>query len=282
MRKLVYIAIRLFFNVLFALILLKCFYAGAYYGVQMIGVNTWWLQLFCGISVALLFNSVLALAKNSILLYLKHLQIASICVPDVNPNVTVFSRIKTVSLIIVLNRILRALAKEIMDAIKNGAVNSVELFSELNNHSLIKGGKFILTKCFDYMDECVLSYCYTHPDVSLGEAAENAVVIFLENSATLLIKTTTVCLTSVFLKFLIAVIELIVLLKTIPFTFINLIFIYLIIHVSGFVIADSLVEPMMLEGVVKEFCNLSIRDQNNLGVLESIATVAQRFKTSLN
>lgn len=282
MRKYTYIIIRLVFNAFFALLLLKLFYVGADFGVNMIGLNTWWLQLFCGISVALLFNAVLSLAKNTILLYLKHLQIASICTPDCNPNVVIFSRIKTVSAIVILNKILRTLAKEIMEAVKTGACSNIPLFTELNNNTLVKGGKFILTKCFDYLDECVLSYCYMHPDVSLGEAAENAVVIFLENSATLLIKTTTICLASSFLKIIIAIVETLLLFRIIPFSLINLIFIYLIVHVTGFVIADSLVEPMMLEGVVKEFCEMSIQDQNNINVLESVATIAQRFKTSLN
>ena len=99
MRKLKYIFIRLVFNALFALILLKCFIFGSQYGVELIGLNNWLIQLFCGISTALLFNAVLSLAQRTILLYLKHLQIASICVPDRNPNAVVFSRIGTVSVI---------------------------------------------------------------------------------------------------------------------------------------------------------------------------------------
>lgn len=281
MRKLKYIFIRLVFNALFALILLKCFIFGSQYGVELIGLNNWLIQLFCGISTALLFNAVLSLAQRTILLYLKHLQIASICVPDRNPNAVVFSRIGTVSVIVILNKILRGLAKEIIDAIKNGACSSIELFAEISHSTLANGGKYVISKCFDYLDECVLAYCYTHPDDSLGSAAENAVVIFLENSATLLIKTTTVCLTSAFIKIVIAIVETLLLLKTMPFTFINLITIYLIVHVSGFVIADSLIEPLMLDGVVKEFCNLSIRDENNVGVLESVATIAQQFKSML-
>ena len=222
MRKLKYIFIRLVFNALFALILLKCFIFGSQYGVELIGLNNWLIQLFCGISTALLFNAVLSLAQRTILLYLKHLQIASICVPDRNPNAVVFSRIGTVSVIVILNKILRGLAKEIIDAIKNGACSSIELFAEISHSTLAKGGKYVISKCFDYLDECVLAYCYTHPDDSLGSAAENAVVIFLENSATLLIKTTTVCLTSAFIKIVIAIVETLLLLKTMPFTFINL------------------------------------------------------------
>ena len=107
MRKLKYIFIRLVFNALFALILLKCFIFGSQYGVELIGLNNWLIQLFCGISTALLFNAVLSLAQRTILLYLKHLQIASICVPDRNPNAVVFSRIGTVSVIVILNRTLR-------------------------------------------------------------------------------------------------------------------------------------------------------------------------------
>ena len=122
MRKLKYIFIRLVFNALFALILLKCFIFGSQYGVELIGLNNWLIQLFCGISTALLFNAVLSLAQRTILLYLKHLQIASICVPDRNPNAVVFSRIGTVSVIVILNKILRGLAKEIIDAIKNGKI----------------------------------------------------------------------------------------------------------------------------------------------------------------
>lgn len=281
MRKLQYIFIRLVFNALFALVLLKCFTLGAQYGVQLIGLNNWLIQLFCGISTALLFNAVLSLAQKTILLYLKHLQIASICVPDKNPNVVVFSRIGTVSVIVILNKILRGLAKEIVESIKNGSCGSIELFAEISRSTLAKGGKYIIGKCFDYLDECVLSYCYTHPNDSLGSAAENAVVIFLENSATLLIKTTTVCLTSAFIKAVIAIVETLLLLKVLPFSFINLITIYLIVHVSGFVIADSLVEPLMLDNIVKEFCNLSIKDENNIGVLESVASIAQQFKSML-
>lgn len=217
MRKLKYIFIRLVFNALFALILLKCFIFGSQYGVELIGLNNWLIQLFCGISTALLFNAVLSLAQRTILLYLKHLQIASICVPDRNPNAVVFSRIGTVSVIVILNKILRGLAKEIIDAIKNGACSSIELFAEISHSTLAKGGKYVISKCFDYLDECVLAYCYTHPDDSLGSAAENAVVIFLENSATLLIKTTTVCLTSAFIKIVIAIVETLLLLKTMPY-----------------------------------------------------------------
>lgn len=141
MRKLKYIFIRLVFNALFALILLKCFIFGSQYGVELIGLNNWLIQLFCGISTALLFNAVLSLAQRTILLYLKHLQIASICVPDRNPNAVVFSRIGTVSVIVILNKILRGLAKEIIDAIKNGACSSIELFAEISHSTLAKGGK---------------------------------------------------------------------------------------------------------------------------------------------
>ena len=80
---------------------------------------------------------------------------------------------------------------------------------------------------------------------------------------------------------MIAIVETLLLMKVLPFSFINLITIYLIVHVSGFVIADSLVEPLMLDSVVKEFCNLSIKDENNIGVLESVASIAQQFKSML-
>lgn len=52
MRKLQYIFIRLVFNALFALVLLKCFTLGAQYGVQLIGSDEQRNSMFenCGIA----------------------------------------------------------------------------------------------------------------------------------------------------------------------------------------------------------------------------------------
>ena len=38
---------------------------------------------------------------------------------------------------------------------------------------------------------------------------------------------------------------------------------------------------VLINSVVKEFCNLSIKDENNIGVLESVASIAQQFKSML-
>lgn len=278
MKQYKYIFIRLIFNIIFSIILLKCFVVGSKFGVRMIGLNVWIIQLFCGIATALLFNAVLSLIKNTILLYLKHLQIASICVPDKNPNVVVFGRIKTVGTIVILNSILRGVASELMEAIKNGTAANISLISGLNNNMFIKGGKYIVKKCFDYMDECVLAYCYNNKEVALGKAAEKAIVIFLENTGKFLIKTTTVSLTSAFVKIIISIFEILILIRTVPFTFLNIIYIYLVVHVTGFIVADSLIEPLMLQGIIKEFCKCQLTDENNIGVFEGVATIATKLK----
>ena len=279
MKQYKYIFIRLVFNIIFSIILLKCFLIGSEFGVRIIGLNVWIIQLFCGIAIALLFNAVLSLAKNTILLYLKHLQIASICVPDKNPNIVVFGRIKTVSTIVILNGILRSVAGELMEAIKNGTAANIPLISGLDNNMFIKSGKYVVKKCFDYMDECVLAYCYNNEDVALGKAAEKAIVIFLENTGKFLIKTTTVSLTTIFIKIIISIFEFLILIRIIPLSFINFIYIYLIIHVTGFIVADSLVEPLMLQSIIKEFCKCQLEDENNIGVFEGIATIATKLKS---
>lgn len=251
---------------------------GSKFGVRLMGLDTWITQLFCGISCALLFNAVLNIVKFTILSYLKHLQIASMCVPDKNPNMVVLSRFKTVGTIVILNKILRMVASELIEAIKNGTASEIPLISQLGNNVIVQKGAFIVKKCFDYVDECILAYCYVHSDEPLGKAAEKAVVIFLENTGSFLIKTTTVYLSTFFIKLIVAILEFVFLIQILPFTFLNLIFVYLVIHVTGFILADSIIEPLMLNGLIKEFCKLDLKDEENIGIFENISAAASKFK----
>lgn len=201
------------------------------------------------------------------------------CVPDKNPNMVVLSRFKTVGTIVILNKVLRMVGSELIDVLKNGTASEIPLLNQLNDSVIVQKGMFIVKRCFDYVDECILAYCYVHSEESLGKAAEKAVVIFLENTGSFLIKTTTVYLTTFFIKFLVALLEFVILIRVFPLTFLNIIFIYLVIHVTGFVLADSIIEPLMLNKIIKEFCKLDLHDENNVSIFENISSVAHKLKS---
>lgn len=274
-----YIVLRFVVNTLFSLILLKCYLFGSTLSLQLIGIDGWIFQLFFGISTALLCNAFLHLAKNTLFCYLKHLQVASLCFPEKNPNTVIFSRFKTFVTIVTLNRIVRLVSGELIEAFKGGRTFNVGFLQEMNNNFFIRNGKLVLTKCFDYMDECVLAYCYLHPEKKIGEAAETAIVIFLEKTGSFLVKTITITLTTVAVKVVIAIFEFCFLVKVIPMTFMNLILVYLVVHVSGFVVNDSIVEPLLLNSFIKEFTELELDSGDNFRVLEELATVTQKLKS---
>lgn len=131
--------------------------------------------------------------------------------------------------------------------------NVVEQFLSLaKDNKLLKMLGSFTTMMIDWVDECILGYCYMQERESIGKAAVTAISIYVKNFDKLSKKAFTVVAIKVCTIALFRVIAIIVALKTVRSISSAMIF-YIAVWALEFTINDAVIDNLMMNSLVTEF-----------------------------
>lgn len=143
---------------------------------------------------------------------------------------------------------------------------------------LFKLPKYVFKVFIDYIDECVLAYCYEYPKKGLIKGTGEAIFILFKNCYKLIPAILTTSILQILIRIAIFVIVLLYYFKCVPINIMTTISTFIIYKCISFVIEDSIIEPLLMRNIVKVF----IANTKKLDVTEEEVSSVYSVIPSLN
>lgn len=179
-------------------------------------------------------------------------------------------RFKFTFAIPIFNTIIRSCIGEVLQFIQNHSKKKddedtaekddngfMELLGDIGDSGLGKLTKKALKLYTSYADECVQLYCYRHPEQSMFKSTLQALSIFFKNCIQIIKAMSAIVILQVIIKIVLGVCAIAVIISYHAFSFSQMLIVYLMIKILDFVIADAVIEPLMLQKILLAFNKFS-------------------------
>lgn len=179
-------------------------------------------------------------------------------------------RFKFTFAIPIFNTIIRSCIGEVLQFIQNHSKKKddedtaekddngfMELLGDMGDSGLGKLTKKALKLYTSYADECVQLYCYRHPEQSMFKSTLQALSIFFKNCIQIIKAMSAIVILQVIIKIVLGVCAIAVIISYHAFSFSQMLIVYLMIKILDFVIADAVIEPLMLQKILLAFNKFS-------------------------
>lgn len=179
-------------------------------------------------------------------------------------------RFKFTFAIPIFNIIIRSCIGEVLQFIQNHSKKKddedtaekddngfMELLGDIGDSGLGKLTKKALKLYTSYADECVQLYCYRHPEQSMFKSTLQALSIFFKNCIQIIKAMSAIVILQVIIKIVLGVCAIAVIISYHAFSFSQMLIVYLMIKILDFVIADAVIEPLMLQKILLAFNKFS-------------------------
>ena len=179
-------------------------------------------------------------------------------------------RFKFTFAIPIFNTIIRSCIGEVLQFIQNHSKKKddedtaekddngfMELLGDIGDSGLGKLAKKALKLYTSYADECVQLYCYRHPEQSMFKSTLQALSIFFKNCIQIIKAMSAIVILQVIIKIVLGVCAIAVIISYHAFSFSQMLIVYLMIKILDFVIADAVIEPLMLQKILLAFNKFS-------------------------
>ena len=192
-------------------------------------------------------------------------------------------RFKFTFAIPIFNTIIRSCIGEVLQFIQNHSKKKddedtvekddngfMELLGDIGDSGLGKLTKKALKLYTSYADECVQLYCYRHPEQSMFKSTLQALSIFFKNCIQIIKAMSAIVILQVIIKIVLGICAIAVIISYHAFSFSQMLIVYLMIKILDFVIADAVIEPLMLQKILEAIL-LKFPVLNKIKKLQSIA-----------
>ena len=179
-------------------------------------------------------------------------------------------RFKFTFAIPIFNTIIRSCIGEVLQFIQNHSKKKddedtaekddngfMELLGDIGDSGLGKLTKKALKLYTSYAAECVQLYCYRHPEQSMFKSTLQALSIFFKNCIQIIKAMSAIVILQVIIKIVLGVCAIAVIISYHAFSFSQMLIVYLMIKILDFVIADAVIEPLMLQKILLAFNKFS-------------------------
>lgn len=179
-------------------------------------------------------------------------------------------RFKFTFAIPIFNTIVRSCIGEVLQFIQNHSKKKddedtaekddngfMELLGDIGDSGLGKLTKKALKLYTSYADECVQLYCYRHPEQSMFKSTLQALSIFFKNCIQIIKAMSAIVILQVIIKIVLGICAIAVIISYHAFSFSQMLIVYLMIKILDFVIADAVIEPLMLQKILLAFNKFS-------------------------
>lgn len=189
-------------------------------------------------------------------------------------------RFKFTFAIPIFNTIIRSCIGEVLQFIQNHSKKKddedtaekddngfMELLGDIGDSGLGKLTKKALKLYTSYADECVQLYCYRHPEQSMFKSTLQALSIFFKNCIQIIKAMSAIVILQVIIKIVLGVCAIAVIISYHAFSFSQMLIVYLMVKILDFVIADAVIEPLMLQKILLAFNKFSYEDDSFEAIL---------------
>lgn len=179
-------------------------------------------------------------------------------------------RFKFTFAIPIFNTIIRSCIGEVLQFIQNHSKKKddedtaekddngfLELLGDIGDSGLGKLTKKALKLYTSYADECVQLYCYRHPEQSMFKSTLQALSIFFKNCIQIIKAMSAIVILQVIIKIVLGICAIAVIISYHAFSFSQMLIVYLMVKILDFVIADAVIEPLMLQKILLTFNKFS-------------------------
>lgn len=179
-------------------------------------------------------------------------------------------RFKHTLAIPIFNKVIRGCAGEIVESIQkldkdsDGPVD--ELFDNLKNTKVGKASKWMLKKYTDYIDECVLVYCYVHPEKSMLRSTLESVGIFIRSGFKIIEQMAVVIILQVLLRIALVAGVVIAIASMHNITVTKILIGFIVIKIVEFIMQDAIIEPLLMQKILNVFVKQEA-NSSDLGTL---------------
>ena len=137
-----------------------------------------------------------------------------------------------------------------------------DILDNVKGSKIMQAGTYVSKIYLDYADECVLAYCYQHPENSLLKNSLTAMTVFFKNCVEICSR---IAVVSVFRLLAVGVIWI----RGIAFfvtkfnvTFYSTVCAYVFIKLIVFIVSDAMLHPLMMNVILEAFCNSKEEEYN--------------------
>lgn len=189
-------------------------------------------------------------------------------------------RFKFTFAIPIFNTIIRSCIGEVLQFIQNHSKKNddedtaekddngfLELLGDIGDSGLGKLTKKALKLYTSYADECVQLYCYRHPEQSMFKSTLQALSIFFKNCIQIIKAMSAIVILQIIIKIVLGICAIAVIISYHAFSFSQMLIVYLMVKILDFVIADAVIEPLMLQKILLAFNKFSYEDDSFEAIL---------------
>lgn len=267
---------------------------------DILASDIWFIRIVRGLVLLICFYVILNFIKRILNSFIKCAQI--FYVANVERNFSIIEsfigatlKFKATIAIPIFNNVIRSCVKDLCDIARRttntsegvegaepsaqqemGSINS--LISNLGNSKLGKASKWVFQLYMDYIDECVLLYCYKHQEKSVLRASLEAITVFLSNCIKIIEKMSVIIIMQVIIRIFLVGIG-ILLFFTVPAVTLRKTLIgFIIFKMLEFFIQDAIIEPLMMNRILETFGTFSYENDNALNKILDKFPVLNKIK----
>ena len=285
MVELKFTCLRVLMDIVFIVLMFFGFMCGIHYGTRLIGLYFWFIKFLLGIVGVGGVIFVMNFIKTPTLFFIKNASIYADSTGETSVLKAIAGSTKNFASSIsvpVFNKLIRealnTLKKPVLEKAEDSPLK--EVIDVLSKSKLAMISSKIIDKAFDYVDECILGYCYTHAseEKSLPKCALEAFVLFTVNSVSVFKKVLSVLSIQFLIRIVYWIVFVLWCVQSIKFSLMNLLMCYIIGKLILFVIDDAIFEPMLMNSIVRQFAKFSYEDSMNdkvSALVESIPALSK-------
>lgn len=251
---------------------------------DMLASSMPFMKFVRSVILVICFFLILDIIKSYLMSFIKSAQIFYLAQDE---DITILDsffgavkRFKFTFAIPIFNTIIRSCIGEVLQFIQNHSKKKddedtaekddngfLELLGDIGDSGLGKLTKKALKLYTSYADECVQLYCYRHPEQSMFKSTLQALSIFFKNCIQIIKAMSAIVILQVIIKIVLGICAIAVIISYHAFSFSQMLIVYLMVKILDFVIADAVIEPLMLQKILLAFNKFSYEDDSFEAIL---------------
>lgn len=235
-------------------------------GDDLLQKNYWFVQIFRGFVFASFAVLLITFIRKYVTAYLKYAQIYFVSNGQNGSIMYCFGKamlcFKSSLCVPIFTSIIYKGFSTIFDLCKSKSEESAsdsgiirELYAKIKDSRVMRAGSYVSKMYIEFADECVLAYCYQHPENSLLKNALTAMTIFLKNCIEICSKIAVVTVFRILLSSAIWFCGIILFCTKFTVTFHSTVCAFVLLKLIEFIISDAMLHPLMMNVVLEAFCN---------------------------
>lgn len=289
MNKYIFSVVHFCIDLVILLLLYLGYYVGVRYGVQLIGIDLYFIRILTGIMGIFIVLALFRWLYKTVLFLLKYYTLQDIVDrnrgnEEVDNPCGSVKKAFCVGVAISLNYAVSEILKELFAVLKE--VGGSTVVSQYINeercpvlYKLSKCAMFLLKGISGYVDECVVAYTILHTSEPLKECVPKALTIMIHHFDVISVQFISISVIRFSTKVVLYLLGIYWYVVCSSFSLESLIIVYILLRGLVFAVDDAFLEPMLMSHIVTSFLK---NDYTSVEKRDDILQSLQQSLSSLN